>query len=248
MKVQLNTTEINYSFQINQHGIDRIEVDLPKLRKFFKQVRPIEGNHNWNIPKYVYYSEFWGRIYRYYGNTITTTLINVPKQALDLRDTRYYQMVEAIDFLFTFGLLKYSTEPVVPLQHLSLGRKSAYKVINERGETTIRHAIDIPQITTSRQASSINTLGTRTQHQGFTRYEVNIKGHAHKDQPWDFIENDQEMLINKHVRNLYAKTSLPLLTRIIGVSLGKDKQHNYIKIRQWLTPLMLDKRPRTPIL
>ncbi len=248
---------VNYSFLRKQGGEPvKIDLDWQKMKALFFKYGEIKTPTG-NIGQYKYHHADTGVSYRVQGNLIVIVLcdslirnkINLFKKSkhnelslgytLDLIDSDiegmdfeqinikpvlYEHLENGLNYLFKVGVLK------KPLN------TTASNIIETRGKLTIRHSIGTPLFLTNN--AKIDSTGKRYQRGNMTVLEIAATKKSlllNQLKQHQLLPEFRTEIVRLHTLNMLSKLSMPLLSVIIASKLGKNRQNNTHKIKQWLT-------------
>lgn len=186
------------------------------------------------ISKYKYYDTQTKVSYKIFGNAITISLGKAVFSSYIDKETYYTKLVKAVMYLYDNDFLQ--------TNRLNT-RQAAYYLLRSRGTVSIEHAIDVYGLESSKQSRGIDSLGKRYQREGFTRFEVIVKGVIDKYRPQlksiQLLDSFIIEVVKKHTKNFYAKCSSTLISILMGITIGYNKQFNYKKIRAWVYNIII---------
>lgn len=214
--IKTSTTQLSHCFLINK---DTAIVNWDKIKKVFTQ--------SIDEPCHYEYVSFLGHSY-----TITSNSVRITFSEDSLNDiangSHYSSLVSALEFLFLNGALKTVGDDSIT------DRDASKNIIDNYGLITHTQALDVYGVLSS-PLIEFHTIGVRTQHKEFARFSIITTKSADGVNTERLIDRpDKNALLAKQVINLYENTDKLELSEIIGRFIGKSKQHNYRKIRQWL--------------
>ena len=232
---------VEYSFQIRGKGSPkngmpgaqrRVIVDRQLIAlkwRFKKELSYWQGGEEIHYPTF---HLFRGGVHRSTPSAATAK-ISLAKRVFDCIHKQrpiWTKLVDVLTDLYRDGIL---------VTNFQCPRQAAYYLLETRGTLTIESAIDIRDLRTEKCLS--DHTGKFYQRKNFSRLETRIKG-----KPRDLKEillcptphtTHKDLFIEGHVRNILAKLN-PETHRLKGIRLGRDKHHNRVKLRKWVSDLI----------